>query len=393
MPDLIPQPQPSNLKVSIFSGLIRLLTIAPNFFLGLHFSNIKFSGLQIGIIFAANTIASLLCMFPFGLSTDRAKIKNLITIGLALASLQYLALAYVHNFYIVALFLLLGGLGTTLNSIATDSLFLKSTGKEKASQKIGVYNGFKFFFIATGMMLTGYLLSINISFENFFLILSGAFLSLAIAAQLLFSTNQISHFEVIHYKKDIFQPKVLTFLLVVFLFAIHFGAESTSYALFLKNNLGLNKLQTGFYMGLAILPMTLTVLLIPKALHKWKVSKLLLTGLFISGSGHILMTTSDPGLSLAFRVYHEIGDAMTFFFIFYGMSKLFKTERMGGNSSTINLAAFTGGAVGSIIFGPIGEKYGYHLPFILSGISTITAAGITLYFLHHFHHEHSSDRT
>ncbi len=382
-----------SLKISFFSGLARMIIIAPNFFLGLHFNNIKFTGLQIGIIFAVNTIASLISMFPFGISSDRTKIKNLITIGLLLTGLQYFALAYVQEFGIVTVFLLLGGLGTTLNSIATDSLFLKNTGKEKTSEKIGTYNGLKFFFVGTGMILAGYLLNINLSFEKFFLILSACFLLLAISAQFLFSKNQISHFEVLHYKKDIFKPKVLTFLLVVFLFAIHFGAESTSYALFLKNNLGLDKLQIGLYMGFAVLPMTITVILIPKILHKWQVSKVLLTGLFVSGSGHILMTVTDPALSFAFRVYHEIGDAATFFFIYYSINKLFKSERIGGNSSIVNLCSFVGGALGALIFGPLGAKYGYHLPFVISGISTITAAAITLYFLHHFHHEYSTNGT
>jgi len=190
---------------------------------------------------------------------------------------------------------------------------------------------------------------------------------LSITARLL-QSNVTTEFSFLKYKKDIFRPKVLFLLVIVFLFAIHFGAESTSYGLFLEKTLGLPKKFIGLYMGSAIFLMGIWSVIFSKMLEKIRVKSLLFTGLILSSLGHILMTVQDPIYSFIFRTLHEAGDAAMFVFFAYGITKLFNLERMGGNTGVITFTTIIGATIGSFTFGPMGAKFGYNVPLVATGI-------------------------
>ena len=143
----------------------------------------------------------------------------------------------------------------------------------------------------------------------------------------------------------------------------------------------------GLYMGIAIITMALTVQIIAKFLHKWKAKYILLLGLFASGTGHILMTINKPIISGLFRIWHEIGDAAMFFFIYYGITKLFDLKRIGGNAGIFSLTSTMGAAIGAIVFGPLGAYHGYSIPLIISGVTSLMAFILAIQFIHHFDHK------
>jgi len=382
-------------KLSIFNSIVKMLTTAISFFLGVYYNSIGLSGAQIGIIFALGTITGIITILPSGLSNDRLKSKHLIGIALALMATFYFGLSQTHNFYIIALISLLGGIGGTIYITSSESLFYKSTNKKQVSKKIGIFQGLNYLMIGLGMIVAGFLLEKNLPFEKLFLVFSVLFLTMTLISQFVLPKTATHKFELFHYKKDILRPKILFFLLIMFLFAIHWGAESTTYGLFLKKTLNLTNFQMGLYMGIAIMTMALTVQIIAKKLHKWKTEYILVTGLFMSGVGHILMTINNPIISAFFRIFHEIGDAAMFFFIYYGITKLFDLKRIGGNASIFTFIGTIGSATGAIVFGPMGESLGYHVPLIISGAITLLALALTLQFLRHFdhNHEYSSNRS
>ncbi len=359
-----------------------------SFFLGVYYNSIELTGTQIGIIFALGTISSIITILPSGLSNDRLKSKTLIGISLALIAIFYFGLSQTHDFYLIALISVIGGIGKTIYATSSESLFYKSTNKEHVSKRIGIYQGLNYFMTGLGMIAAGFFLEKDLAFEKIFIIIAVLFLVMTIISQITLPKTKTSQFPLLQYKKDIFRPKILFFLLIIFLFAIHWGAESTTYGLFLKETLNLTKLQMGLYMGTAIITMALTVQIISKKIHQWKTQYILVVGLFMSGSGHILMTINKPIISAIFRIIHEIGDAATFFFIIYGIAQLFDLKRVGGNASIFTFTATIGSATGAIIFGPMGESLGYHVPLIVSGATTLLALALTLQFLHHFDHNH-----
>ncbi|MFH1533385.1 MAG: MFS transporter [Nitrospirota bacterium] len=375
-------------KLSIFNSIVKMLITAMSFFLGVYYNSIGLTGAQIGIIFALGTITSIITILPSGLSNDRLKSKHLIGIALTLIAIFYFGLSQTHNFYIIALMALLGGMGGTIYTTSSESLFYKSTNKDQVSKKIGIFQGLNYLMVGLGMICAGFLLEKNLPFEKLFFFFAIAFLAMTLISQITLPKNKTSQFALLQYKKDIFRPKILLFLLIMFLFAIHFGAESTTYGLFLRKTLNLTTLQMGLYMGFAIMTMALAVQIISKKLHKWKTQYILAMGLFMSGAGHILMTINDPIISAFFRIFHEIGDAAMFFFVYYGITNLFDLKRIGGNASIFTFTATIGSATGAIIFGPMGESLGYHVPLIVSGSTTLLALALSIQFLHYFDHHH-----
>lgn len=372
------------LKLSIFNSVNKGLLICLNFFLGVYFRDIGLSGAQIGVIFATATIVSIITILPSGISNDRLKSKHLITIALLLIALQYIGLSATTSFgQIVALFFF-GGIGNTLYVSSIESLFHKTTEKKEVEGKIGTFQGLNYLMIGSTMILAGYLLNAQMDFTKLFLAVGITFVIVALIAQIILPDSTSTKFNILHYKKDFFQPKVLLFALIVFLFAIHFGAENTAYGLFLQNNLELNRLQMGLYMGLAIMIMGPTAILIGRKLKREKFRTALALGLLFSGLGHILMTVKITELSFLFRVIHEIADAATFFCIFFGINQLFDMKRIGGNAAiftfTMNIAA----TFGALIFAPMGTNFGYHLPLIVSGITSLAAFMLALLFTHKF---------
>jgi MFS family permease len=376
------------LRISIFNSIAKMCTASLYFFLGVHFNNIGLSGAEIGIIFAAGILTSIITILPSGFSNDRFKSKHLIAIALTLLGTMYLGLSFTHEFIPIVMLSLLGGLGTTLYTASSDSLFYKSTNKEQVPKKIGIFQGLNYLMIGLGLIAAGYILENNLSFEKLFIIFAGIFYLLVIISQFILPKTLTSNFELLNYKKDIFKPKVLAFLGILFLVAIHFGAENTTYGLFLSRTLNLSRSQMGLYMGTAILTMAFTVVFIGKKLSKWKIERVLIFGLFASGLGHILMTINNPKISIIFRIFHEMGDAAIFFFIYYGITKLFDLSRIGGNAGIFALTSTIGAALGAIIFGPLGASWGYQYPLIISGGTTLIAFILTLQYLHHFAHNH-----
>ncbi|MBI4235025.1 MFS transporter [Candidatus Peregrinibacteria bacterium] len=374
------------LIISILNTIIKSLDMMLVFFMAIHFVNIGLSGLQIGILFGISTITALITILPSGLGSDKLKSKNLVTIAIILMALQYFGMVYSTTFLPLALLFFLGRIGKNLYKASIESLFYKTTEQEIVSEQIGVFHSLNYLGIGGITILAGYLLAIDYTFENIFLFIGIIYAITSILTFHLLPENQITKFDLLHYKNDLLKGKVLIFLLIIMLFYLHVGAEITSYSLFLKNNLALNTLQIGLYMGIAIIFMAPTVKLMAKKFAKFKGENIFFWGLFLSGAGHILMTIKNPATSFAFRAVHEIGDALTFFFLAYGITKIFESGRMGGNNSMVILISSIGTTIGSLVFGPLGENFGYDKAIFFGGVTTIIALMIAIFFKKYFNH-------
>lgn len=373
--------------LSFFNSAIKGLDMMLIFFLAIHFVNINLTGAQIGIIFALGSFTAIATILPSGFSSDRYNAKNLITFALFLVAIFYLGMAFTNNFYLIAALFIIGSIGKNLYNTASQSLFHKSSQNENLKEKISFFQSLNYLAIGAGIILAGYLLNINFTFANLFLINGMMFLAAAIAGQLVLPTNETAEFKMIHYKKDLLKPSILFFMLIIFLFALHIGAEMTSYGLFLKENLKLTPANQGLYMGISILFMALSVTLLGKKLEHIKPKNVLITGLLTSGLGLILMTFGSPQFSLAFRIIHEIGDSAVFFFLYYGISKMFDLSRVGGNNGIFLLIISVGATISSFICAPLGEFYGYNISLIVGGATTLLAFILTLFFSNLIHHE------
>lgn len=380
----------STIKIGIINSIVKGSCLTVSFFLGIYLIQKGFSGAELGIFFASSTITNILTIIPSGISNDTFKSKNLIWIGLILIAIQYFGIASMaetaKTLPMILLFII-GGFGNSLYVASADSFFFKSSEKTNMPIKIILFQLPHYLTIGSGLIIAGYFLNKNIPFETIFKIASAVLVITAITSYIILPPSQTAKFEALHYKKDIFKPQILLFIIIAFLLAIHFGAEFTNYSLFLEKNLNLNKFQIGLYMGTAIILMAPAVALIAKYAGRIKLKNILLIGLIGSGLGHIFMTINIVEISWMFRFLHEIADAFWFFFLAYGISKLFDLERIGGNASIFSFTASAGSAVGALMFGPIGTAFGQNIPLIISGSTTLLGAIIAMAYLHHFDHK------
>lgn len=353
-------------NISIFNSFVKMLIVSVDFFWAIYYSSIGFSGAQIGTIFGIATLTGLITVIPSGFINDRLKSKDLITIAILMVGIQFIGISQFNTFLSVLIFATIGGVGKNLYTTSMDSLFYKTTEKKNVTRKIGIYQGLNYFALGIGIISSGFLLDYNIPFEKLILGIGCGFLVLSIVARLL-QSSVTADFNILSYKKDLLRPKVLFFLAVVFLFAIHFGAEATSYGLFLEKTLRLPKRFTGLYMGSAIFLMGIWSVVFSRSLEKIRVKSLLFTGLILSSLGHVLMTVHDPVYSFIFRAFHEAGDAAMFVFFAYGITKMFDLERLGGNTGIFTFTTIIGSTTGSFLFGPLGEKFGYNVPLAITG--------------------------
>jgi len=344
-----------------------LLTGLTFFFLPLMLSDYGLSGIEIGILFSVTTAMVIISSFPAGVLNDKTSIRTIIMLGLLLLAVYYFGLSRAKDFWLFLPLFALGGLAGTLFDISAISMVYKHLKRGLKGRKLGVYHLASSLGFGIGILVGGSFL-LNMDFSLLFVITSFLFLVLFF---LSFSLPKIksAKFSLIEYKELILRKNVLLLLVPLILFGMHWGAEHTSYALFLREGLGLNVFASGLYMGLPILLLGIFAYLSGISIdRKGDSKKIFFMGLFLSGAGHILMALPNVYLSLLSRIAHEIGDAGVVVSYNVIFSNTFPKKTIAGETSIIKILMILGSIAGSLVFGSMGYSWGYHWPFIISGL-------------------------
>ncbi len=339
------------------------------FFMPLYLKEIGFSGKEIGIIYAAFSITSIISAFPSGLASDRFLARDLIALALALMGVASWMKSEIFLFPLFMLAYLIYGVGQNLFKVSLDALLLKTFSRD-VGKVYGIFNSVRMLGFTLGGIAGGLLLSV-LDFRFTLKLIGSFYLLLSLIKNFLPKNVPIS-FGLKTYREDFWKPSVLLFAIWLFLFYLHWGAEFTSYGLFLRENLRLSLLGMGFYMSAEFAMIGLTSFTVGLWLNKG-VSPYLLAiwGLLASGIGHMGMIIENLTVSLVFRLLHGVGDGTIMVLSYVGIAELFRVERIGGNSGLITLTIMLGGFIGSLIFGPLGEKWGYQWPLFISGVTTL----------------------
>lgn len=365
--------------ITVTNGIYAIVWHSMVFFWAIYFAEIGLSGLQIGSILGAREMTGILFITVGGLLNDRIKSKTLISVSILILITVFLSLTNSTSYLTILPLFILAGLAISLWGISRDSILLKTSTGEKQQRKIGYFLCAGWLGGGIGLLIGGSVLEL-IEFTSLFKIIAAGF-AIILAISLFLPKTKIDKPKLVEYKNDLLRKEVLFFLLIIFLFATHFGAENTSYGLFLKHNLGLSMKQMGAYMGGAVGVMALSVLFLSKfAEKKENVKWLLHLGILASGVGFIGMClTGNVYISFAWRVLHEIGDTAMFVFLYNGITKFFPIERLGGNTSVVSLIMYIAAALSALVFGSIGEHFGYHVPLIVSGSICVLSFFFSLY--------------
>ncbi len=342
--------------------------------------DLGFSGRQIGLLYAFFSLTSIFTSFPFGLASDRIPARNLVVLALFFMGVSLLSQSILRSFILFLGAYLIYGLGLNLFRVSLDALLLKSLPR-KVAKTYGLFNGARMLGFTIGGLLGGILLQ-RYDFVST-LRTVGCFYFLLTIIWFLLPSTITARFRVKTYWHDFRDPKVFLFAIWLYLFYLHWGAEFTSYGLFLREDLGLSLIGMGLYMSAEFFVVGLASvtggLLLDKGKDLYRMAAL---GLLCSGLGHMGMVIKYIPVSLAFRLLHGFGDGTIMVLSYVGIAKLFRIERIGGNSGLITLAIMLGNFTGALIFGPLGAKMGYGVPLFVSG--AITLALIPVVFLPRF---------
>jgi MFS family permease len=359
-----------NLLPSMLMSVFSFVTAFTNFFLPIYFRNtLGFSGAQIGILFGAFAATAIMASLPVGLGTDRVTPKWIISTLCIMLALSAFGMSRIRAFSVYLVFFILFGLSVNGVRLALDALYLKVDPGNATGGRMGLYQGLRMVGITLGTAGGGYLLH-RVHFSGALVVLSVCSLLLLFGTLLLPNIATVP-IRLAQYRADVIRPRVLLFMGWLFLFSLHWGAELTSYALFLQDALKLSLWHMGLYMSAEFVALGISVWWCGQGFDRGvPLRSMAIGGLLLSGIGHVVMCVPVIYISLVARLVHGLGDGAVTIVVYVGMAKLFHLDRMGGNSGLVFLIFSIGSVVGSVIYGPLGQDYGYAMPLIISGMIT-----------------------
>lgn len=358
---------------SAINFLFQFITAATSFYLPVFMrQSLNFSGTEIGLLYALSSIAGVLAALPAGLSNDRLSSRSLIVLALTVQAICLALMGRLALFPIFAVVFFLWALSTNLYKVSLDVQVMKTESEAGLTQRVYLYQALRFSGLAAGVIPAGYFLA---SYDFSATLTGIGLIVLGLAAYALtLPPTPVKTARLADYAADLGRPTVLAFAFWLFLFSLHWGAEGTCYGLFLKTDLGLSLPQMGAYFACEYASLgVLFVYLFRKRVvfSGLGLKRVAICGLLFSGLGQMGMILHPVALSLAFRTLHGFGDGLMFVIFYLGIARLFAIERVGGNAGFINLCTMLGMVVGSLLSGPIGERYGYIHPLWFSGAMTL----------------------
>ena len=341
------------------------------FFLPIYLQGtLSFSGAQIGLLYAVLGLNSLLAAFTVGVVGDRYPARILTRLGLVGIALSLWALAQAERFWPFLLVFFAFGLSLQLYRQSLDIMLFKENFSQDRTRRFGVYNAWRMGGMTAGILLGG----ISLYFFDYpttFKILGALILGLlAFTWRLPLIRGQRS--PLLQYGRDFLSGPVLFFVAWLYLFTMQWGAEGTSLGLFIKKNLGLGSLGMGIYLSGEFGIVALTAYLYGRFwAGRLSSFTLLALALAASGVGHVLMTYPNLAWSFIWRGVHGIGDGLIMMITYTTIARLFHVERVGGNAGLISLTTTSGVLTGSLLYGPLGASFGYQMPLIISGLTSL----------------------
>lgn len=348
--------------IGTYSAIISCLY----FFLPLYLKDsLHFSGWQIGLLYGVLSLNSILAAFPLGVTGDRYPARILTRLGLLGTALTLVALSRAQQFLPFLAIFWASGLSLQFFRQSLDIMLFKDNPGSPAL-RFGRYNAWRMGGMTAGILAGGLLLTFVAFPET--LKFWALFLIVLLAASLRLPLTRGVSTPLQQYWQDFSSRPVLFFAIWLFLFTMHWGAEGTSLALFLKSALGLSPLGTGLYMAGEFSIVAATAYLYGRFWDgRLRPLTFLILALLASGLGHIFMTFPWLAWSFAWRAVHGLGDGIIMMLTYTTIAKLFHVDRIGGNSGLILLTTTLGTFSGSLIYGPLGAALGYHLPLIITG--------------------------
>lgn len=343
-------------------------------YITIYWVDMGYSHLQVGILIAVFPLVSLALMIPFGVFVDRISPKKLILASQFIFALSIAGLMMTQDFWLTMLLLAVGGAGNALFNNALPALFYKTLGSSIRGLKLGFFTAGILVGYGLGSLLGGYIYTDFDMNAIFLFALIGTVPMLLLC--LFLADVPGTRIKLSDYRADLSSKSVLVFVILVFAFSLHAGAEQSSFSLFLNKDIGMDKESVGWLYF--IHANVMAVLSIVSGYYADRVNSrgkglaaLYYVGIAVSGLTNILlMFTTNFGNVLATRLTHAVGDSLTLVTRSLIVSNLFIATRMGGNLATVQTTVTLGTLCGAIISGAF---TGYATGFAIAGAAAVLA--------------------
>jgi MFS family permease len=343
-------------------------------YITIYWVDLGYSHLQVGILIAVFPLVSLALMIPFGVFVDRISPKKMVIASQFIFALAIAGLMMTQDFWMTMLLLALGGAGSALFNNALPALFYKTLGTSIRGLKLGFFTAGILVGYGLGSLLGGYIYT---SFDMNAIFLFSLVGTVPMVILCLFLADVPgTRIKLSDYRADLSSKSVFVFVILVFAFSLHAGAEQSSFSLFLNKEINLDMESVGWLFF--IHANVMAVLSIVSGYYADRVnargkglSTLYYVGIAVSGLTNImLMFTTNFGNVLATRLTHAVGDSLTLVTRSLIISNIFVAKRMGGNLATIQTTVTLGTLFGSIISGAVP---GYSSGFVIAGAAAVLA--------------------
>ncbi len=197
--------------LSIFIGVYAAVISSLYFLLPLHLQgNLKFSGAQIGLLYAIFNLNAILVAFPVGVSGDRFAARGLTRAGLAGCALCLWGMASLKSFS--PFFLVFWGFGLSaalLSQSLNIMLFKGSVAEGSMARRLGHFNAMRMGGMMLGTLAGGFL----VHFLNFprVLVLCGVVLLLMWRPSARLPVAPAVRASLWEYRRELFTRPVLFF--------------------------------------------------------------------------------------------------------------------------------------------------------------------------------------
>jgi len=330
--------------------------------------SLGFSGLAIGLLYGALSLTSLACALPVGAANDRLGSRPPLLASVLAAGVAVAGMGLSRSLWLYLPLYVLYGLASNVFRISADSLFLRD---ENDARRFGLYSAARLAGIGLGTLACGLVVA-RLDFPRTLLALSGFTLALCLWAPALPRGGGCATRLSGYGQEFLGQPGALFFAGWLFLYTTHWGAEYTSYGLFLRHGLNLSLTGMGLFMTGQFAVIATAAWGAGRLLKAGaRAERLLALGLLLSGVGAVVMVTPQLAVSFAFRAVHEVGDGLLTVIMYVRLKELFGSRRIGGHVGLVQVVTTLGALCGSLIFGPLGTRYGYWLPLAASGMITL----------------------
>ena len=348
-------------------------------YITIYWIDLGFSHFQVGVLISIFPLTSLALMIPFGIFVDRISPKKLVIASQFIFGLSIIGLLTTQDFWLTLCWLGVGGIGNALFNNALPALYYKTLGSKLQGIKLGFFNAAILIGYGLGPLSSGFILSAYNMNAVFLFALSGV-VPLFILSLLLADVPG-TRVSLADYKADLSNKSVLIFIILIFAFSLHAGAEQTSFSLYLNKDIGLNDQAIGWIFFIHSCWMALLSIVNgfigDRATARGRgLATLFYIGITISGITNIsLIFATNFGTVLATRLSHAVGDSLTLVTRSQMISQFFVSSRMGGNLGTITTTITLGTLIGSIICGAVP---GYAMGFVICGALAVITVPIAL---------------